>query len=54
MKRKSAAIVTIHHAPKMTIVGRKAIAKWLRAQAVFLVKYGNKLAPRFTARYGYK
>jgi hypothetical protein len=54
MKTKSAAIVTIKDAPKMSKRGRKAIAAWLRRQAVFLEQYGTKLSPRFTARYLYR
>lgn len=53
-KEKSAAIVTVKDAPKMTKRGRKAIAKWLREQADFLEQYGNEFAGRFTARYLYK
>ena len=36
-KEKSAAIVTIHNAPKMTAKGRRDIAKWLRMHADRLV-----------------
>lgn len=51
---KSAAIVTIKEADKMTAKGRKAIAAWLRRQAAFLEKHGNEYSARFTARYLYR
>lgn len=51
---KSAAIITIKKADKMTTAGRKAIAKWMRRQAGFLESHGNNFASRFTARYLYK
>jgi hypothetical protein len=51
---KSAAIVTIKDAPKMTKRGRKNIAAWLRRQAAFLEQHGNEFAGRFTARYIYR
>ena len=54
MKEKSAAIVTIRSADKMTAKGRKAIAAWLRRQAAFLVKHGPEFSGRFTARYMYR
>lgn len=55
MKTKSAAIVTIHAAPKMTPKGRRQIAAWLRRQADMLVKEGkNYTETRFTARYLYR
>jgi hypothetical protein len=50
---KSAAVVTIHRADEMTPEGRKEVAAWLRRQASFLTKDGDKLAKRFTARYLY-
>ena len=55
MKRpeKSAAILTIKDAPKMTASGRRAVAQWLRKQAKFLEKDGSGFAKRFTARYLY-
>ena len=54
MAMKSAALVTIKDAPKMTRRGRLAIAKWLRRQASLLEKYGEEFAGRFTARYWYR
>lgn len=54
MKEKSAAIVTIKDAPKMTKRGRKNIAAWLRRQAGFLEKHSDQLSHRFTARYIYR
>ena len=51
---KSAAIVTVKDAQKMTKRGRKAIATWLRRQASFLEKHGTEFSGRFTARYLYR
>ena len=51
---KTAAVLTIRDAPKMTMKGRKRIAAWLRSRAVLLEKNGDLLASRFTARYLYK
>ena len=48
---KSAAIVTIKDGPEMTLGGRRRIAAWLRRQAAFFERHGNKYASRFTARY---
>ena len=53
-KVKSAAILTIKDADKMTKKGRKQIAAWLRGRAVLLEKHGDLLAKRFVARYIYK
>lgn len=53
VKRKWAAVLTIFDADDMTPKGRKDIAEWLRRQAKFLVKDGDKLSKRFTARYMY-
>jgi hypothetical protein len=53
-KEKSAAIVTIKDAPKMSRKGRKDIASWLRRQATFLEKHADQFAGRFTARYIYR
>ena len=53
-REKSAAIVTIFDAPKMNKAGRRAIAKWLRQRADFLLKHGDGLANRFTSRYLYR
>lgn len=54
MKEKSAAIVTIKDASKMTAKGRKKIANWLRGRAALLEKHGDLMSSRFTARYIYK
>lgn len=51
---KSAAILTIKDASKMTPKGRKKIAAWLRSRAVLLEKHGDLMTARFTARYIYK
>ncbi|MDO8596407.1 MAG: hypothetical protein Q7R45_07270 [Sulfuricaulis sp.] len=53
-KGKSAAILTVHGAGKMTPKGRRAIAGWLRKHAAMLVKYGNNYSRRFTGRYLYR
>ena len=56
MKRpesKSAAILTIHDAPHMSLKGRKAIAAWLRMHAKYLLRYGPEYSKRFTGRFLY-
>mgnify|MGYP001576910120 CR=1 FL=1 len=53
MKIKSAAVLTIKDAAKMTPSGRKSVRKWLIKQADFFRDYHKKLSPRFTARYLY-
>lgn len=52
-KEKSAAILTIKDAPRMTPKGRREVAAWLRMHANYLVKYGHEYSPRFTGRYLY-
>ncbi len=58
MKRKhtekSAAVVTIKDASKMTKKGRAEVAAWLRKTAATLTRYGDDLAPTFRARYLYR
>lgn len=51
---KSAAILTIFDAAKMSEKGRKEIALWLRRQIGFLLKHNKELSDRYTARYIYK
>ena len=52
---KSAAIVTIKGAPRMTAKGRKSVAAWLRRQAGFLENHADKLSNhRFCSRYLYR
>lgn len=53
MKTKAAAVVTIKDAPNMSARGRKAVAKWLKRQADFLLSDHKNLSKRFTARYLY-
>lgn len=53
IKDKSAAIITIIDAPKMSKNGRKDIADWMRRTATFLEKHAAELSPRFRARYIY-
>lgn len=50
---KSAAIVTIFDASKMTPAGRKRIAKWLRSRADLLENHADLMASRFTSRWLY-
>lgn len=52
-KDRSAAIVTIRDADKMTTRGRRDIAAWLRRTAAFLVKHGDQYSSRFAGRYMY-
>jgi hypothetical protein len=51
---KAAAIVTIHGAPRMTLSGRRRIAKWLRSRAAHLEKHGDLLAERSVQRWLYE
>lgn len=51
---KSAAVITIFDADKMTARGRKAIAKWLQHHAQMLLEHGKEYAPRFRGRYLYR
>ncbi len=54
-KGKSAAILTLKRVPDMSDAGRKAIAAWLKRQALMLVKDGkNYSETRFIARYMYR
>lgn len=51
---KTAAVLTIADAPRMTAKGRRAIAAWLLKQGFFLVAYGQDYAAHFTAHYRYR
>lgn len=54
-KQKSAAVVSIFGASRMTAQGRRRIAAWLRRHAAMLVKDGPKYTHgRFTGRYLYE
>ena len=54
-KEKSAAILTIKEAGRMSKRGRQDIAAWLRRQAAYFLRYGDKYSEtRFTARYLYR
>ena len=53
-KDKSAAVMTVFDAARMTKRGRKAVAAWLRRQAGFLDAHGADFSGRFTARYLYR
>lgn len=48
---KTAAIVTIKDAAKMSKRGRNAVADWLERQAQFLRNNAKQLSPLFRARY---
>jgi hypothetical protein len=51
---KTAAIITIRGAGRMTKKGRRDIANWLRRHADSLVKYGHEYSNgRFIGRYHY-
>lgn len=50
---KSAVVLTIRDAAKMTPEGRRDIARWLDRQKRFLLKHSQELSSRFTARYIY-
>lgn len=51
---KSAVIFTIKDAGHMSKAGRKAIATWLRRQALFLEQHGSEFSGLFRARYLYR
>lgn len=53
MKTKSAAIITIRDAAKMSKKGKRDIVAWMRRQAEFLEKHNDELSSRYTARYLY-
>lgn len=50
---KSAAVLTIKDAAKMTTGGRRAVAAWLIRQAESLAKDGKEYDGTFRARYLY-
>lgn len=52
-KHKSAAILTVFDAAKMSAKGRRDIIRWLERQADTLKYHHNELANRWTARYLY-
>ena len=52
-KEKSAAILTIKDADKMSKRGRKEVAAWLRRHAKYLEQHGQAYSSRFTGRYLY-
>ncbi len=52
--RKSAAVLTIYDAGKMTPKGRNDVATWLRRQADDLKREGNSCAPLFRGRFQYR
>ena len=54
MKDKSAAVLTIKDAPRMSPKGRREVAAWLRRHADMLVEEGKNYSKRFTGRYLYR
>ena len=50
---KTAAVVTIFDAGKMSPAGRKRIAAWLRNQADMILTEGDNYSDRFRGRYLY-
>lgn len=50
---KTAAIITIKDAAKMSKRGRNKVAEWLERQAHFLRNNAKQLSPLFRARYIY-
>lgn len=54
MKTKSAAILTVFDAAKMSAKGRRDIVKWLQCQIKTLKNDSKQLAPRWTVRYLYR
>lgn len=52
-KEKSAAILKIIDASKMTLKGRRSIISWLKRQTRFFERHPDKMADRCTARYLY-
>jgi hypothetical protein len=50
---KTAAIVTVFGCDKMSLAGRKMIAKWLRSRAGYIEKHGDLVSGRFIQRYRY-
>jgi hypothetical protein len=54
MRPKTVATLTMRGVPRMTVVGRHAIAQWLRQQARTLEKDGRLYAERHTSRYRYE
>jgi len=55
VKEKSAAILTLKEPGRMSKRGRKDIADWLRRQAAYFLRHGDKYSEtRFTARYLYR
>jgi len=52
--RKNAAIVTVFDAAKMSRVGCKTIAAWLRKQAKWVEQNAAQLSSRYRATYTYE
>jgi hypothetical protein len=48
-----AASLFIYDAAKMSPAGRRRIARWLKRQMEFVLKFPKQLSPRFRARYLY-
>jgi hypothetical protein len=52
-RKKTAVVLTIFEPNNMHLKGRKQIAKWLRQQAGYLVKFGEKMGKKMVYRYWY-
>ena len=48
---KSAAVITVRDASKMTKRGKKQVAAWMRKHADMLEVEGHNYSRRFTGRY---
>lgn len=53
-KLKTAAVLTVYDAAKMSAKGRRDIIRWLERQAETIRDEHQILAKRWTARYLYK
>lgn len=52
-KPRTAAVLTVYDAPKMTKKGREQIGRWLLRQADAIILNNKAMANRWTARYLY-
>jgi hypothetical protein len=52
--RKSAAVLTIYDAGKMTSRGKHEVSEWLREHANDLEIEGNSYSPLFRGRFQYR
>lgn len=54
MKTKTAAVLTVYDAAKMSAKGRRDIIRWLERQTETIKNEHQSLAKRWTARYLYQ